>query len=197
MYMLGIFLDIETNGLNATKHKVLEIAYKIVDMSSGQLHKTFQAFIYQPLNVWKQSDPASLEVNGLSWDTIKKGRPVKEVAKEIISCFKQLDIQRNRAVFICQNPSFDRTFFNQLIDPDLQEQCNWPYHWLDLASMYWSLCIHNQSILPWERGISKNQIAQAYHLPTEQYPHKAMNGVEHLLLCYQAIVGFPKSSKKF
>ncbi|MDE3048090.1 MAG: hypothetical protein KGI83_07075, partial [Verrucomicrobiota bacterium] len=46
--------------------------------------------------------------------------------------------------------------------------------------------------LPWETGFSKDLIAQQYALPGEEKPHRAMNGVRHLLLCYQAVVGFPR-----
>ena len=34
--MLGIFLDTETNGLNILRHRVLEIAFKIVDILTGE-----------------------------------------------------------------------------------------------------------------------------------------------------------------
>ena len=33
--VLGVFLDSETNGLNFQKHRVVEIAFKIVDVLSG------------------------------------------------------------------------------------------------------------------------------------------------------------------
>ena len=54
-----------------------------------------------------------------------------------MACFARNKIKRGEAVFICQNPYFDRAFFAQLIDPDTQEKNLWPYHWLDLASMFW------------------------------------------------------------
>ena len=34
--MLGIFLDTETNGLNPFVHSVLEIAFKIINLSNGK-----------------------------------------------------------------------------------------------------------------------------------------------------------------
>jgi len=117
------------------------------------------------------------------------------VAEGIKASFSRNGIKRGNAVFICQNPSFDRIFFSQLIDADVQEKLLWPYHWLDLASMYWADCItkakSGQSLLPWETGFSKDKIARALRLPPEEKPHRAMNGVDHLLLCYEAVVGFP------
>ncbi len=195
--MLGVFLDTETNGLNAQIHKILELAYKIVDLQTGKLQEEYQTIIAQPIGAWAKSDRESLQINGFSWHEVEKGRAPREAAQHIIDCFARLGVRRKKAVFICQNPSFDRVFFSQLIDPDTQEALNLPYHWLDLASMYWSLAMEkakrSEGPFPWETGFSKDSIASHYKLPVEEKPHRAMNGVAHLLLCYQAVVGFPSS----
>lgn len=188
--MYGIFLDTETNGLNPHKHCVLELAFKIVDVTDGQLLASYESIVLQNVVSWQKSDPSSLEINGFSWDEVQLGKLPQEVAGEVISLLAKHDVRRGEAVFICQNPSFDRAFFSQLIDPDLQESLSWPYHWLDLASMYWALHMLKQP-KPWETGVSKDKISQTYDLPPEQKPHRAMNGVNHLLSCYQALVGFP------
>ncbi len=189
--MLGIFLDTETNGLNPFKHSLLEIAYKIIDVGTGALIAEFETVVHQSDEVWNKSDPESLKVNGFTHEKLQTGRPAHEVAREIIEAFTLLGVKRHQAIFICQNPSFDRAFFSQLIDPDLQEALNWPYHWLDLASMYWAESIRQKTRYPWETGVSKDRIAATYRLPSEARPHRAINGVNHLLLCYEAVVGFP------
>jgi len=193
--VLGVFLDTETNGLNSHVHKILEIAYKIVDLSTGEIKEQYQTIVMQPIEIWEKSDPHSLQINGFSWDEISKGRSSRQIAEHIIESFMKWGILRKKAIFICQNPSFDRVFFSQLIDPDTQELLNWPYHWLDLASMFWALALDrakkNEGPLPWITGVSKDLIAAHYKLPTEASPHRAMNGVEHLLLCYKTVVGFP------
>ncbi len=193
--VLGIFLDTETNGLNSQIHKVLEIAYKIVDLSTGELKEEYQTIVLQPIELWEKSDPSSLRVNGFTWDEVLKGKTTQEISKEIIDSFTKWGVLRKKAVFICQNPSFDRVFFSQIVDPDTQELLRWPYHWLDLASMFWALTLEqakkNEGPFPWETGYSKDLIAAHYKLPLEASPHRAMNGVNHLLLCYEAVVGFP------
>ena len=193
--MLGIFLDTEANGLNPQIHKILEIAYKIVNLSTGQVIEEFQAVVTQPIEAFEKSDPNSLKINGFSWTEVSKGLPSETIAGQIIDSFIRLGIRRKKAVFICQNPSFDRVFFSQLVDPDTQERLSWPYHWLDLASMYWAVTLQKAKQhlgpLPWETGFSKDLIAKQYNQPPEAEPHRAMNGVSHLLLCYTAVVGFP------
>jgi oligoribonuclease len=197
--MLGIFLDSETNGLNPKIHRLLEIAYKVVDLSSGFLCESYHSVISQPQEIWQKSDPISLKANGLTKDLVDQGSTEAEVQKQILHSFHKIPIQRKNAIFICQNPSFDRAFFSQLVDADLQEKLLWPYHWLDLASMFWATQMvlvrkNSSEKYPWDVGLSKDQIATFLHLPKESSPHRAMNGVDHLLYCYQRIVGFPFDS---
>ncbi len=192
--MLGIFLDTETNGLNAFKHRMLEIALQIVDLKTGEIKEKYGSVVFQDEKAWKESDPESLKVNGFTLEEVKKGKPGSVVAMEVTNLLQRSGAHRNKAVFICQNPSFDRIFFSQLIDPDIQEQLKWPYYWLDLASMYWAESMRkgkdSPNKLPWVTGFSKDKIAAVYKLPPEVNPHRAMNGVDHLLLCYRNVVGF-------
>jgi len=198
--LLGIFLDTETSGLNALKHRILEISFKIVDLFTGDLIEVYSQIISQPKKVWMQSDVNSLQINGFTWDIISQGVEEKQIKEEIIEIFKKVPIQRKSSVFICQNPSFDRSFFTQIIEMKIQDDLKWPYHWFDLASMFWAISIQkaketSPSFLH-QISFSKDSIAKFYNLPIEKKPHKAMNGVDHLLLCYEKVVGFPEKLNK-
>jgi oligoribonuclease len=197
--VLGIFLDTETNGLNFYKHKVIEIAFQIVDLVNGELKERFHSVVSVSPEEWQKSDPQSLQVNGFTWEEVARGWAPSVTGNKLQESFAKHRIKHGEAVFICQNPSFDRVYFSQLIDPEIQEKLHWPYHWLDLASMYWNEAMKKGALgtgkYPWETGFSKDKIATAYQLPTEEHPHRAMNGVKHLLLCYQTIVGFPGAFK--
>lgn len=192
--MLGIFLDQETTGLDPSRHRVLEIAIKLLDLANGDLLGEFSSIVKQPQQVWEKSDPISLSVNGFRWSDLDDGQSEQAVNKQIITLFTQVGIQRHNAFFLCQNPAFDRAFFAQLVDIYTQEQLQWPYHWLDFASMYWALFVRevSQKQLEWpsELSLSKDEIAKRYGLPPEVRPHRAMNGVDHLLRCYQRVVGW-------
>jgi len=192
--VIGVFLDSETNGLNSQIHQIVEIAFKIVDLTTGKVVEDYQSLIAQSKELWEKSDKDSLGINGFTWEEVSKGKSKELVAKEIIEIFKRCGVIRKKAVFICQNPSFDRVFFSQIIDSDTQEGLNLPYHWLDLASMYWALSMkkakEKKGPFPWETGFSKDLIASQYQLPGEEKPHRAMNGVAHLVQCYEAVVGF-------
>ncbi len=192
--MLGIFLDTETNGLNPFVHRVLEIAFKIVDLTSGQVVDSYNATVKHSSDEWSKSDPVSLKVNGFTFEMTLQGISPSQAATEITNILQKNKVRRETAVFICQNPSFDRTFFSQLISPDIQEGFRWPYYWLDFASMYWAEAMRAGRTLdekfPWKTGFSKDKIARVYDLPPEASPHRAMNGVDHLLLCYERVIGF-------
>lgn len=188
MYL--IFLDTETTGLNPEKHRILEIAYKILDSITGKIVNSYVSIIAQPAEVWAEADPTSLEINGFCWEDLLHGKTEKVVAIEIANDLNYLDLANKSAVFICQNPSFDRSFFIQLIHADLQKHYGWPYHWLDLASMYWTMRLLKtpEDVKKFkENDLSKDEIAKHYGILTEQLPHRAMNGVEHLMACYRAI----------
>lgn len=196
--MLGIFLDQETTGLDSYRHRLLEIAIKIVSLRNGEVITSFESVVGQSEKVWDQRDMASTAINGFSWQEVVEGNMEAEIRDQIISLFQSIPIQRGKAVFICQNPSFDRAFFSHLIDTYTQEKLNWPYHWLDFASMYWALEVKKTEnvgqSLPDQISLSKDSIAHGLSLPREEKPHRAMRGVEHLLLCYKNVVGFPEGT---
>ena len=199
--MLGIFFDQETTGLDSRRHRVLDLAFMIVNLSTGEIVRSYSCLIQPSEETWQGRDPISITINGIDFDEAStRGKSEEEVAAEVEELFVRAKIKRGQSVFICQNPSFDRQFFAQLIDPYTQERLFWPYHWLDLASMFWATqvqqCITENKPIPVEMRLSKDMIAEALGLPPEMRPHRALQGVEHLLLCYRHLVGFPMELKK-
>lgn len=190
--MLAIFLDIETNGLDARSHTPIEIAFSINDVTENKHLLSYHSVIAVSEAAWEFTDPRSLLINGFSWEKTSSGKPIHIVANEITERFQSCGIKRGESVFICQNPTFDRAFFSLIIDVYMQEKLNWPYHWLDLASMYWALKIkelqESNQTFPQTISLSKNDIAAKYALPPEKEPHNAMQGVEHLIRCYEAVL---------
>lgn len=196
--MLGIFLDLETNGLDYRKHSVLEISIQILDLSTGEKKGEVDTVVFQDKETFDKADPISLQINGFTYEMLSTGITLSDLNKQIISLFKQLNITRKNAVYICQNPSFDRVFFSQIVPVDTQEDLLWPYHWLDLASMYWKASIASHAyqksideLLP----LSKDHIAASAGVSPESKPHRAANGTQHLIDCYEKVVGFPNKKK--
>lgn len=195
--MLVIFLDIETTGLDVSVHHPIDIAFKIVEASTGETKAAYQSVIKPTSVEWNARDLNSMAINGYTSEEVQQGKDLHTVANEIIESFCHQNIARGKSLFICQNPGFDRAFFAKIIDVYSQDKLKWPYHWLDLASMHWALFSQKlkeeKKPFPFEMNFSKNSIAEYFSLPIEETPHKAINGVNHLLLCYKAVVGFPLS----
>lgn len=196
--VFGIFLDLETNGLDYKKHCVLEISIEILDLFSKETVGGINTVVYQTEEVFGRADPISLEINGFSYELIKGGIHMSQLQDQIIELFQNLSISRKNAVYICQNPSFDRVFFSHIVPIDVQENLLWPYHWLDLASMYWKSALQSKAydrcldeLLP----LSKDHIAKVMGVLPEAKPHRALNGTQHLIQCYEEVVGFPGKKK--
>jgi oligoribonuclease len=182
--MLIIFLDTETTGLDPFKHKIIEIAFKILQTPSLKEIDSYESFIQQPEEDLKRSDPESIKINGYNKIFNSRGKKPIDVGADIVTAFERHKLSEKGGFFLCQNPSFDRPFFQQLISVEQQKALKWPYHWLDLASMYWIL--YSEKITK-ESQISKNAIAQSLGLPKEADPHRAINGVQHLIDCYKKL----------
>lgn len=197
--MRAAFLDIETTGLDASRHAPLEIAFKILDLYTGEEISAFDSVIALEKEVWEKRDPSSIKINGFTWEMVQTGLKKEQVREQVIALFQAAGIKRGEAVFICQNPSFDRGFFAQIVEVYTQESLNWPYHWLDFASMYWGLycrqVLVENSTFPDKINLSKNAIGALYNVVPEALPHRAMNGVEHLIRCYRSVVQFPGSKE--
>lgn len=196
--MLGIFVDIETTGLSPYKHRVLEVGFKLVNLTTLEELLTYETIVKQPESIWNDSDPVSLKVNGFTKEKMMTGRDESVIGAEIEELLESKRIRRGEAVFIAQNSSFDRAFFGQLVDPYRQEDLQWPYHWLDLASMYWCVRSTEEShrgLHPPEKiSLSKNEIADRYGMLPEATPHHAINGVNHLIQCYNAVLAGQRPS---
>ena len=194
----AIILDTETTGLDASKAQIVEIAFKVVNTNSGECLASFQSVVALSEKEWNEADPGALKVNGFTWADIQtRGRPRSDIAVDICSLFSQFKLSPQTAFFLCQNPAFDKAFFSHLCPPSVQKSCRFPYYWLDFASMNWALTVKDVvagKLLPFRIPFSKDGIAQHKGLPLEEFPHKAMNGVDHLLLLFTKIVGFRQNS---
>ncbi|MEG1542638.1 MAG: hypothetical protein RRZ67_00515 [Victivallaceae bacterium] len=186
--MLLIFLDSETGGLDCHIHRILEISFQILNTCSDRIICTYSSLIKHEQTIWQQRNQDSLFINGLTEEYVnERGKTESQVATEIKDVFDCYGISKENAAFICQNPALDRMFFSQLISTETQHQNGWPYHWLDLASMFWifkKISCRDQCSL---NMLAKDNIAKFLGLEEEMKPHRALRGVEHLVACYRAL----------
>lgn len=186
--MKAVFLDIETNGLDYNRHNVLEIAVIVVNLCTNERLFTYSAIVQTLFGSdWNKSDKDALKISGINSDLmLREGKNSYQVMCELEDLFAEHRIFKGEAFFICQNPSFDRPFFEKIIPSDHIKNLNFPYHWLDLASMWWIRFFACCYPIPQQISLSKDTIASSFGIPPEEKPHRALNGVEHLIKCYKA-----------
>jgi DNA polymerase-3 subunit epsilon/oligoribonuclease len=182
----GIFLDIETDGLCPDMNQVLEIGVCFYDLHTMTCICEYSSFIRCSERHWNfGSNSRHLSINGITFEDVKDAKEASEVCSDLAELFLCYEIDMNNSVFICQNPSFDRGFFPQIMPVETQQDLELPYHWLDLASMYWALCrMASTQLVP---PLSKDSIAAYLGIPSEKKPHRALNGVKHLISCYRQL----------
>jgi len=189
--MLGVFVDIETSGLDPFVHVPIDLGLVVVDLVTGQEKASYETLLSVTNEEWNAKDPTSASIHGISFEQLSCGIARGAAGEAIEKLLVSLGITNDTAFFICQNPSFDRPFFAKIVSQYRQEALHWPYHWLDLASMYWALVV-TKGLHPVQHrfSVSKDAIASTLGLPPEKRPHRAINGVRHLISCYERLVGF-------
>lgn len=188
-----IFLDTETTGLDPTKTHVVEIALRVADAVTGEILGSFESVVLLSEEQWSHATAGALRCNGFTYDEVlKRGVPLQNVAKKIEELFTNLKINGRNASFYCQNPTFDRPFFHHIFPSEYMNQKKWPYHWLDLASAshFLNMQQYRKNLSEGENSLpkipfSKDRIAAQHDLPKEKSPHRAMNGVDHLMLIHK------------
>lgn len=188
-----IFIDIETNGLDYNVHVPIEIAMLIANQQQPHNIISYHTKIRCTKSQWNKSCQESLDVNKFTYANLLNCPTIQDTMENFTHIFRNNEINKHNSVFMCQNPSFDRPFFHKIISTDMCKKLNLPYHWLDLASMFWfkntsKTCVGNISI-------KKDDIAKELGIPPEKKPHSAYDGAKHLMDCYNALVKLQANDK--
>lgn len=194
---MAIFLDTETSGLDPSIHRPLEIAFRIIDPTSGKVLDSYESIIKVSEEDWKNASQGALKVNHFTWEKVQQGKPIEQVAQEITEIFTRNRVNRETAFFICHNPKFDHAFFQLIFSEKTIYKNRWPYHWLDFASMYFAN--EQKQIVEGRKQnyymmFGKDAIANVIGCGPEEVPHRAMNGVDHLIKIYSDVIGFQKQT---
>src|SRR5437764_15263021 len=118
--MLLVFLDTETTGIDPTKHRIIDISLKVVNPETFTTLSSYNSLISQPPEIWDRADPQSIQFVGMTFEELKMGKPEEVVAQEIATILNGCRLKQHSGAFLCQNPSFDRAFFSQLISVQQQ-----------------------------------------------------------------------------
>ena len=154
-------IDIETTGLDAGKHEIIEIGLVLIDKDTCTILDVFDQKIH-PEHI-ETADPKALFVNGYR----------KEDWHDAISLHQALLIlseKVEKATMLSYNVSFDYAFLQAAWrSTGIQDPMN--YHRLDLLTMAWMKIPHNKM-----QAWALKTVCSYLNIPPEPKVHRGMNG---------------------
>ncbi|NOJ86848.1 3'-5' exonuclease, partial [Myxococcus xanthus] len=153
------FIDLETTGLDASQHEVLEVAVLRVDARSLQVLAEYEARV-QPTRL-ADAQPEALAVCGYSDEDWQDALPLPEVLATVTPLLASTLVAGH-------NTGFDWGFLAEGYRRSGLPLPGVDYHRLDTASLAWPLLATGEV-----ESLSLNALAKRFglHRPT---PHRAM-----------------------
>jgi DNA polymerase III subunit epsilon len=153
------FIDLETTGLDASRHEVLEVAVLRVDARSLQVLAEYEARVL-PSRL-ASGHPEALAVCGYSDEAWRDALPLQEVLATVAPLLAGTLVAGH-------NTSFDWGFLVEGYRRTGMALPSVDYHLLDTASLAWPLLATGEV-----ESLSLNALAKRFglHRPT---PHRAM-----------------------
>ena len=159
--------DIETTGLNAQFHEIIDIGLIVVDQLTLKILDKFEAKI-KPSHI-KTAVKKALERNGYNDKDWRKAWDLKD-ALEIYS------EKTENAIVVIQNAYTDWAFLDEGFKKTGVEDLT-DYHRIDLFTLGWA----KRTQFPGLNKFSLASMAKYFELAEELLPHRAMNGARKTL----------------
>jgi DNA polymerase III epsilon subunit-like protein len=80
-----LVLDIESTGIDVTKHEIIQLAAILIDKKTLKEKQTFSSFV-KPVS-WANRDPEAMAVNGIVWEQLKNAPSIKTVLQKFNRTF--------------------------------------------------------------------------------------------------------------
>jgi len=127
-----VWLDMEMSGLDTNQCRILEVAVQITGENFAPL-ACYEAIVYQPPEILNAMDDWCRETHSKSGLTVAvaKGKPEKEVEKEILDLLNQHFTDQERPILCGNSIGQDRKFIDHYW-PELAKRLH--YRMLDVTS---------------------------------------------------------------
>ncbi len=80
-----LVLDIESTGIDVTKHEIIQLAAVQLDKKTLKEKKSFSSFV-RPKK-WAKRDPEAMAVNSIAWEQVKDAPSLKSVLQKFNRTF--------------------------------------------------------------------------------------------------------------
>lgn len=159
--------DVETTGLDAQVHEIVEIGLLLVDQETLSIVDGLGQKV-KPIHL-ETADPHALNINGYKKEDWTNALELRQ-AMEIYS------LKTKNAIFFAHNVAFDWSFISEAFKcTGVTNQMD--YHRIDLFTLAWN----NASRLPGLIKFNLNELCKYFGIPEEPLPHRAINGVRNEL----------------
>ena len=163
-------VDLETTGLDAYKHEIIDIGAIIFDSKNPSDHTIIDCKV-KPQHI-ENAEPAALKVNGYNAEEWKDALPLDDAL--------QLMLQKaSGAIFVSYNVTFDWSFIAEAYKKSpIRNPFN--YHKFCLMTLAWAR-------VPGARSLKLRDICLLMDIPPEPEVHKALNGAKRAFELYRKI----------
>lgn len=171
------FTDVETTGLDASRHEIIELGLVVIDQKTLSIIDALDLKI-APEHI-ETASPKALEINGYApadW----------EGATSLDAAMRAYSDKTAEAMFSAHNITFDWAFISTAFTKTGTSN-HMDYHRLDLLTMAW-FALRNRGA----EKLNLNAVAKFLGVPEEPLPHRAINGA---LLGYQVFCKLVKLEK--
>lgn len=158
-------LDIETSGLDAQEHEILEIACIVFDDETLEITDTYETKV-RPEHI-ETAHPKALQTNGYTakeWD--------KPSTVSLSDMMMSLSAGTNDCIVMSFNIHFDLSFLDQATRTT-GIALNFKRYPICLRAIAWHALPHRNPFDRW----SMKELCEKLNIPPEPAQHRAMNGV--------------------
>lgn len=157
--------DIETTGLDAGIHEIIEIGVVVVDQRTLKIKREWSSRV-KPHHLARASK-RSLTISGYEYKDWLYAPELAEVMRGYAKQVKQ-------AIFVGHNSFFDWSFLAEAFKQTGIEDPT-DYHRLDLFTLAWSVLGRGRTV-PTGTALTLQEVARKLGLEPEPLPHRALEG---------------------
>lgn len=172
-----LFIDLETTGLDPTKHEIIEVAALLVDGKTLQIKKEYETKV-QPEHI-ETADKRALQIVGYSPPAWEKAKPLKTVL---------LDLNKLApgGMIIGHNITFDWTIL-ELAYRRFEIPWAFDYHRLDVLSIAYAHALSDSKI----KQLRLEVLSDHFGIKRKR-AHRAMDDIKATYELFRKLVPPPK-----
>lgn len=168
-----LFIDLETTGLDPTRHEIIEVGALLVNGKTLKVKKEYQTKV-MPEHP-ETADKKALKISGLSPTSWKRAKPLVQVLRDLNKLAPE-------AMLVGHNISFDWAFL-EIAYRNFNIPWTFDYHRLDLLSIAYIHALTDPKI----KKLRLQALADYFNIKREK-KHRAMEDARTIYKLFRKLV---------